>query len=148
MLILPKVLAFVTAFSGVAWNRFSPILLISQTSLSASNIGTLKSMGFGAKLIFQPFWGCFADRVGPDYALITSYLLAMFSLELVRQAIVRRWSLALFLVIRFIRSGQCFVGVTLAADVSAQTLVLSDAYRGTHNCICNPEITPLHNLHA
>ena len=108
MLVLPKVLAFVTAFSGVAWNRFSPILLISSTSLTASNIGTLKSMGFAAKLICQPFWGCFADRVGPDNALIASYLFAMLSLELVRQAIIRQWSLPVFMAIRVMRSGSIY----------------------------------------
>ena len=52
-LLVPKLLAFFSAFSGVGWNRFGVFLLL-DAGLTPAQVGFMKTLGFFAKLVALP----------------------------------------------------------------------------------------------
>ncbi len=103
MLIVPKLLAFLISLSGVGWNRFS-VFLFMKNGLSASQVGTLKTLGFILKIFAQPVWGIIADSTSLQSALILSLVLCSLSLEIVRLALAYHWPFILFVITRCLRA--------------------------------------------
>ena len=103
-LLVPKLLAFFTAFSGVGWNRFGVFLLL-DAGFTPSQVGFMKTLGFFVKLVAQPLWGVLADSCSLFGSLLVSFGFSVLSLEIVRQALIRQWPFAIFCGIRIARAG-------------------------------------------
>ena len=70
-LVVPKLLAFFSAFSGVGWNRFGVFLLL-DAGLTPAQVGFMKTLGFFGKLVALPLWGVIADSYSLFGSLVVS----------------------------------------------------------------------------
>ena len=99
-----KILMIITTASAVPWGRFSTAYFVSK-GISATQIGTLRLVGFFAKAFAYPIWGLISDYTqNVKFTLISSIFLCGLSLILLRSEYVLN-TFALLIFIKFIRSG-------------------------------------------
>eukprot|EP00943_MAST-04B_sp_MAST-4B-sp1_P002702 g2702.t1 len=99
-----KILMVITTASAVPWGRFSTAYFV-QKGISATQIGTLRLVGFFAKAFAYPTWGLISDYTkNIKGTLIASILLCGLSLLLLRSSYVLS-SFTLLLFVKFLRSG-------------------------------------------
>lgn len=108
-MLLVKLLAFSTTFSGIAWTRFQTVVLLNA-GYSMSHIGAVKSLGFAAKFIITPVWAAIGDTYTPLKSLIVAFTIAGLSLEFVRQCIVHKWPFYVLVILRIFRSSSNSIG--------------------------------------
>lgn len=109
LLFLVKTLQFVSSLTDVAWNRYQPLLYLSQ-GYTPSQIGMLKTISFGTKFATGPIWSIAGDMYSPITTLILSYIIGMITLISVRSLLLTRAPFYMFVAVRMMRSASNAVG--------------------------------------
>ena len=98
-LIIAKALFFCGCMSTVGWGRFQNIFYL-QSGLTASQVGTLKSIGLTLKFIGEPLWVMIADLTDQKMVFTISILIQILTMEMLRMSSLSFSSLMFIRILR------------------------------------------------